>query len=82
MELYKEIIANIISKEEVQVTFSNLNISAKEIIESECYKALNNIKAIIEDDSLEDVDCFMKIEKIICLLEDIGSGGGNRHDFG
>ena len=82
MELYKEILANIISKEEVQVTFSNLNISAKEIIELEYYKALNNIKAIIEDDSLEDVDCFMKIEKIICLLEDIGSGGGNRHDFG
>ncbi len=82
MELYKEILANIISKEEVQVTFSNLNISAKEIIELECYKALNNIKAIIEDDSLEDVECFMKIEKIICLLEDIGSSGGNRHDFG
>lgn len=38
MELYKEILANIISKEEVQVTFSNLNISAKEIIELEYYK--------------------------------------------
>ena len=60
MELYKEILANIISKEEVQVTFSNLNISAKEIIELECYKALNNIKAIIEDDSLEDVDVYKR----------------------
>ena len=40
------------------------------------------IKAIIQDDSLEDKECVNKIEKIVCTLEEIGSSGGNRHDFG
>lgn len=57
-------------------------MNAKEIVEMECYKALQKIKAIIEDDSLEDTECFMKIEKIVCLFEQIGSNGGSRHDFG
>ena len=37
---------------------------------------------VIEDDSLEDDECFMKIEEIVCAFENLGSGGGNRHDFG
>ncbi|MEE1055782.1 MAG: hypothetical protein UH239_00850 [Acutalibacteraceae bacterium] len=48
----------------------------------ESYKALQKIKTIIEDDSLEDKECFMKIEEIVCLFEALGSDGGNRHDFG
>ena len=40
------------------------------------------IKAIIEDDSLEDKECFYKIEEIVCTLEDIGCAGLGRHDFG
>ena len=40
------------------------------------------IKAIIEDDSLEDKECFRKIEEIVCAFEEIGSNGGSRHDFG
>ena len=27
-------------------------------------------------------DVFEKIEEIVCLLEELGSSGGNRHDFG
>ena len=46
------------------------------------YQALNEIKNIIEDDELEDPDCFEKIEKIVRLFESLGSNGGNRHDFG
>ncbi|MBP3646027.1 MAG: hypothetical protein J6K55_06345 [Clostridia bacterium] len=51
------------------------------IINSKSYDALCQIKAIIEDDSLSDPECFMKIEKIICVFEDLGSDGGFRHDF-
>ena len=40
------------------------------------------IKAIIEDDRLNDSECFQKIEEIIRAFEEIGSGGGIRHDFG
>ena len=50
-------------------------------LQSECYIALEKIKAIIADDTLSDSECFMKIERIICILENLGSDGGNRHDY-
>ncbi len=81
MDLYKEIIVRVLEKENVNVTFPNLKMSMEEIVEVECYKALQKIKAIIEDDSLEDNECFMKIEEIVCLFEDLGSDGGIRHDY-
>ena len=40
------------------------------------------IKNIIENDDLTDKECFERIEEIVCVLEDIGSDGGGRHDFG
>ena len=36
-----------------------------ELAEMRCYQALKKIKAVIEDDSLEDDGCFMKIEEIV-----------------
>lgn len=59
-----------------------MKIDGSKIVELESYKALQKIKTIIEDDSLEDKECFMKIEEIVCLFEALGSDGGNRHDFG
>lgn len=82
MELYKEILAHALVYGEIQVTFSGEEPDILKIVEGECYKALQKIKTIIEDDSLEDKECFMKIEEIINVLESIGSTGGNRHDFG
>ena len=43
---------------------------------------LQKIKAIVDDDSLDDPSCFMKIEEVLSALEAIGSDGGFRHDFG
>lgn len=82
MDLYQEILASILEKENIEITFPNLQMSAKEIIEMECYLALQKIKAIIEDDDLEDDECFIKIEEIVRLFEGLGSDRGNRHDFG
>jgi len=79
MELFKEILSGIIEKEEIQVVFPNLKFNAAEIVEMESYKALRQIKAIIDNDGLSDFDC---IEKIVCVFEEIGSDGGRRHDFG
>ena len=64
----------------VSLDFPEAEIS--KIVEGKCYQALQKIKAIIDDDSLEDEECFQKIAEIICVLEDIGTNGGNRHDFG
>lgn len=81
MDLLKDILSEILLKEEIHVVFPNLKLCPADIIEMKCYQALQEIKAILENDSFDDIECFMKIEKIICVLEEIGSNGGNRHDF-
>jgi len=82
MELYKEILGKILSQEEAHITFPGLQLNANEIIESQCYTALQQIKAIVANDDLSDFEC---VEAIVCLLEQRGSNGGSnggsRHDF-
>ncbi|MDD6236747.1 MAG: hypothetical protein PUB00_05145 [Clostridiales bacterium] len=82
MDLYKEILASVLSKSEMRVTFPDLKADAKEIVETESYQALQKIKEVLGDDSLTDKECFMKIEEIICIFEAMGCNVGNRHDFG
>ncbi|MCL2563391.1 MAG: hypothetical protein FWE08_05075 [Oscillospiraceae bacterium] len=78
MDLYKEILARAIEQQKIEVIFPDLQISANEIVGQQCYQALEKIKTIIEDDSLSE---FMCIEGIVCILEEVGSDGGFRHDF-
>lgn len=40
MELYKEILAKVLATKEVKITFSDLQIDPKEIVEMQCYQAL------------------------------------------
>lgn len=83
MELYHEILCHVFANEKVQVSFPGLvNTDVTKIVELECYKALSKIKAILEDDALADSECFQQIEEIVCAFEELGSGGGSRHDFG
>ena len=82
MELYKEILAKMLANEETHIIFPNLAIDVAEAVEMESYKTLQKIKTIIEDDSLCDKECFMKIEEIVRLFEALGSDGRCRHDFG
>lgn len=74
MELYEEIIINIIKNKQII-------INADRIVEMECYKSMQKIKTIIEDDSLNDEECFIKIEEIVRVFEKLGSNAGDRHDF-
>ncbi len=80
MELYKELLIHALSRGEIQITFPEQDLS--KLVEGKSYQALKRIKAVIEDDSLEDKECFMRIEKIVSVFEEIGSDGGGRHDFG
>ena len=82
MELYKEILAHALNYGEVQIVFPGSASDISKIVECECYRALQKIKAILHDDCLNDAECFMKIEEIINVFEDIGSNGGSRHNFG
>ena len=82
MQLYKEILTQILSNQEIHITFPNLNINPTVIIQSESYQALQKIKAVIHDDSLTDNECFMKIEEIICIFEALGSNEGRSYFIG
>ena len=78
MQLYEEILLSLLRSSDSDF----FGKTVKEIVELECYKALKEIKEVIEDNSLNDEECFMKIEEIVCIFELIGSNGGTRHDFG
>ena len=83
MELYQEILCHVLANETVQISFPQLqNTDVTKIVELGCYQALHKIKAILEDDSLEDSECFQQIEAIVCTFEELGSNCGSRHDFG
>ena len=77
MELYEEIILK-----RAQNLFGEMGLSVEKIIETECYRALVKIKNVLEDPSLEDEACFMRIEEIIHIFEETGAGCEYRHDFG
>ena len=79
MELYKEILSDALSQ---YLSGCTLPQTEAQLVESRCCNALKKIKAIIQDDSLDDRECFEKIEQIVCVFEEIGSSGGSRHDFG
>ncbi len=80
MELWQDILCNILKNQEIKLVVSGLP-DIRSMFESERYKLLNKIKEIIEDEELEDKECFLKIEAIIALFEDIGIDTGTRHDF-
>ena len=82
MKLYQEILCHVFANEKIQVSFPELiHTDVTRIVELECYKALAKVKAIIENDTLADSECFQQIEEIVCIFEDLGSDGGCRHDF-
>ena len=82
MSLCREILVELLAKEEIQVEFPNLKLEIKELFEMRCYQALREIKAVLEDETLEDRECFQRIERILQVFEALGSDGGARHDFG
>ena len=81
MELYKEILIEVLSRQEAEVRFPHLTVNPTEIIEGVCYRALERIRDILRDSTRSDEACFLKIEEIVRVLEDVGSHGGARHDF-
>lgn len=80
MELWKELLIGGLQNEHCSLNHLNDN-TLKEIVENRCYKILLQIKKIIDDERLMDEDCFVKIEEILCKLEE-NHIFCDRHDFG
>ena len=51
------------------------------LVHDVCYQTLCKIRAVLDDDTLDDPSCFLKIEEILSIFESLGSDGGSRHDF-
>lgn len=69
MEIYENILR----------TFLETNANA--IIELENQKTISEILTVIRDESLDDPQCFKKIEQIIYIFEKRNINTGFRHDF-
>ena len=46
-----------------------------------CVQALRDIREVLDDDTLNDPECFRHIEKIVEIYEALDVGTGSRHDF-
>ena len=79
MELLQQLVINMLSRGEVVLT---LQQDAVEFLNHRCLEILERIRQIIADDSLDDPECFQRIERIVCVLEEYGIDCGARHDFG
>ena len=77
MQLFEEIL-----EQELRLSKEEKTELIADLVERVSYQALKRIKEIVADDSLSDEHCFQKIEEIVCVLEEIGSSGGVRQDFG
>jgi hypothetical protein len=80
MELWRELLISGLQNGTYEIDFINDKI-IQEIIESQCYKVLLQIKQTLDDKKLLDNDCFFKIEAILCTLEK-NNVFCDRHDFG
>jgi len=80
MELWRELLIAGLQDEANEIKFIN-DKTLKDIIENKSYKILLTIKNLINDESLLDQDCFIKIEAIIHKLEE-NKIFCDRHDFG
>ena len=79
MEILHRMAVDLISRGEVKL---NLSTDTVRYLENRCFEVLGRIREILADDSLDDPECFQRIEKIVCELENIGVDCGSRHDFG
>lgn len=52
-----------------------------ELMNSAACQALEEIRRVLDDDRLDDQECFGRIEEIVKIYEKIGSNAGTRHDF-
>ena len=72
-------VADMLSRGEVMLSMSQ---ETMDYVEKRCFVLLERIRQILADDTLDDPECFQRIEQIVCELERSGIDCGTRHDFG
>ncbi len=82
MDLYKEILISALAREESYISFPRFDGNLEKLFEKECYKIIQKIKEILNDDSLDDKECFERIERLVKEFENLNCSDLSRHDFG
>jgi hypothetical protein len=77
MEEYQSILVETIAREVIP----SLEIDSAKLVEMKCYQTILKIRHILGDESLDDPECFWRIEEIVSAMDQLGVGGGGRHDF-
>ena len=71
MEPYKEIILKFVLENEKKLNSSTIVISAKDIVENECYKTILKIKSILDNPFYSVVQSFA-VNQAISEFEKLG----------
>lgn len=83
-EFCAQILAKALVQADAEIRIQGLPASShlNTMLETESLIALKKIRDVLDDDSLEDRECFRRIEGIVSVFETLGPGAGSRHDFG
>lgn len=75
--LYRRILAEYIAE------YGNLDeqMDLATVLRDRCYCALCKIRDILAGDTLNDLECSLKIEAIVGVMEELGLDAGARHDY-
>ena len=79
MEFLQQMAAHMLLQGELDLCISG---EVLRTMEGRCFGILERIRQILADDTLDDPECFQRIEQIVCILEENGIDCGTRHDFG
>lgn len=82
MDFYEQLAKSVRETLTIRISDEELYRLAQELSKEACCKALSDIRAVLDDDSLDDPVCFWRIEEIVRIYENLGADGGSRHDFG
>ena len=83
MDFYESLLYNFSEKLRAAVTPSDEEKQSllAELMDSAACRTLEEIREVLDDERLDDQNCFQRIEEIVRLYEKLGSNGGSRHDF-
>ena len=81
MEVIEAILRKIIADKNLQVKVTIEGVDLAALLERDSLVLLSRIREILRDDTLDDGECFAKIEALVCLYEEQGLFCGTRHDY-
>ena len=83
MDFYESLLYNFSEKLRAAVTPSDEEKQSllAELMDSADCRTLEEIREVLDDERLDEQNCFQRIEEIVILYEKLGSNGGSRHDF-